>query len=81
MLGYDGFYNCYAMVVNTQRIQYNITELKKELNQKIKNRVLTAKSLDTLTNVNRKIFIDAMIDEKTEYDFKTDIINYQKVFD
>ena len=69
------------MVVNTQRIQYNITELKKELNQKIKNRVLTAKSLDTLTNVNRKIFIDAMIDEKTEYDFKTDIINYQKVFD
>lgn len=81
LLGYDGFYNCYAMVVNTQRIQYNITELKKELNQKIKNRVLTAKSLDTLTNVNRKIFIDAMIDEKTEYDFKTDIINYQKVFD
>ena len=69
------------MVVNTQRIQYNITELKKELNQKIKNRVLTAKSLDTLTNVNRKIFIDAMIDEKTEYDIKTDIINYQKVFD
>ena len=51
------------------------------VHQKIKNRVLTAKSLDTLTNVNRKIFIDAMIDEKTEYDFKTDIINYQKVFD
>lgn len=80
-LGYDGFYSCYAMIVNPKRIKYNIGELKKELNEKIQARVLTAKSLDTLTMVSRKMFIDSMINDRTQYDFQNDENKYKKIFE
>lgn len=77
MLGYDGFFNCYALVINKNRINYNVRRLQGELNDKIKQRVLTSKSLDMLSNTSRKVYTDAMIDIDTDYDFKSDLDLYE----
>ena len=73
ILGYDGFFNCYALVINKNRINYNVRRLQGELNDKIKHRVLTSKSLDLLSNTSRKVFTEAMIEDDTRFDFKEDI--------
>jgi len=78
LLGYDGFYNCYALVINKNRIDYNVKQLQTDLNNKIKQRVLSTKTLDVLTTASRKVFTEAMIEFDTNYDFQRDIDLYEK---
>lgn len=72
---FDGFYRCHAIVLNENRIKTNLSQLKKNLNFKIQERLLTTRTLDMLTQVDRKIFIEATITKEGEnkWDFHKDI--------
>jgi hypothetical protein len=72
-LGYDGFYDCYAIVADENKIQYNIELLKKTLNCKIIERFENAKQLDKVSSGGRRALIDALIDIDSDYDFEKEI--------
>lgn len=78
-LGYDGFFNCYALFINEERLTYNLKEVKDALNQNTQNRLMTAKQLDKLTNATKKEFIDTMIDVNTTENFRQDFEDYYKM--
>lgn len=75
-LGYDGFYDCYALSINEERLEqicnWNYYAAQKALNEKIMERISTTKQLDMLTGKSRTNLINAVIDLNTNYNFQSD---------
>lgn len=75
-LGYDGFYDCYAIIVDKSRTRYNMNVLQNELNKRIRDRIRNAKQLNSLSVKSKENMIDAVIALNTQYDFKDDRKKY-----
>lgn len=75
-LGYDGFYDCYALSINEERLEqiynWNYYAAQKALNERVIERISTTKQLDTLTGKSRTNLINAVIDLNTNYNFQSD---------
>lgn len=72
-LGYDGFYNCYAMQVNERRMEYMLrTDYCKALNYRTQDRLYNAKQFDEIGERFKNNLIMAMINLSTPYDFDQD---------
>ncbi len=70
-----GFYRCYKIIINKKRLSYNISELKREFNNIIQNKMFRTKTLNFLTGKELDEFVKATIDIKSQndYDFRKDI--------
>lgn len=77
-LDYDGFYNCYAIVINDARIQFNIESLRKELNQRVQNKILNSKFLDEMRSGSKEEFVATMIALDTKANFESDLEEYYR---
>lgn len=75
-LGYDGFYDCYAIIINEYRTRYNISVLKKELNKRTQRRILDSKFLDDIHTKSRKDFVATMIALDSNVNFRNDLEEY-----
>lgn len=75
-LGYDGFYDCYALSINQERLEkiynWNLCSAQQVLNNKMVERIGEAKQLNRLTGQSRKNLINAVINLETDYDFQGD---------
>lgn len=71
-LGYDGFYDCYGILVHTERSKQNLTEIKHEINRRTQDKLMSIKYLDNIKTGSKKEFIDTMIDIDTTTNFKND---------
>lgn len=72
-LGYDGFYECYAIVLNQNRMEYMLkTSYSKALNLKVQDRLYEAKQFEELGNKFKRNLINATIALDTTYDFDQD---------
>lgn len=78
-LGYDGFYDCYAIVINQARSKHNLQAIKQDLNERVQNRFLSSKYLDDFIVGEKNRFIGTMIDLKTETNFSEDVEEYYKM--
>ena len=78
-LGYDGFYDCYGLVVHTERTKHNLERMKHEINQRTQTKVLDSKALDKLTTDSKKQFVNTMIDLDTNANFKNDFEEYYRM--
>lgn len=78
-LGYNGFYDCYGILVHTERSQHNLKEIKQEINNRTQDKIMTTKYLDRLTTQSKKDFIDTMIDINTTTNFKDDYEEYWRM--
>lgn len=78
-LGYNGFYDCYAIIVDKVRTQHNMEVLQYELNQRIQDRLRNAKQFVNMSINSRDNLLNAVIDLNTNYNFKMDLQNYRKL--
>ena len=78
-LGYNGFYDCYAIIVDKVRTRHNMDILQYELNQRIQDRLRNAKQFGNLSINSRDNLLDAVIDLNTNYDFKLDLQKYREL--
>lgn len=78
-LGYDGFYDCYGILVHTERSKHNLQEIKREINHRTQDKLMTIKYLDSLKTSSKKEFIDTMIDIDTTTNFKNDYEEYWRM--
>lgn len=78
-LGYDGFYDCYALSISEERLKrvyhWNLESVQREMNKRVIDRVDNAKQLDKLTTISKKTLIGAVIDIESQYDFQYDYEN------
>lgn len=81
-VGYDGFYDCYALSINEERLRkihnWNYYSAQKELNRRTIGRVETAKQLEQMSTKSKNNLIDAVIDIETQYNFQSD---YERFMD
>lgn len=77
-LGYDGFYDCYAIIINENRLKHNLIDLQKELNIRTQKRLLTTKQLESIPKNSKERFIGSMIDLESKEDFKRDLEEFSK---
>lgn len=75
-MGYDGFYDCYAIIVDQIRTAHNMDILLEELNKRIRERIRSSKHLNALSVNSKETMIDSVIDLKTEYNFKNDMSKF-----
>lgn len=78
-LGYDGFYDCYAVIINRYRTMCNLEHLQHTLNERIQDKLKDSQYLDFLTTHSKKQFIDTMINIDTIADFNNDFEEYYKL--
>lgn len=72
-LGYDGFYDCYAININPKRIEYMLNvDYTQVLNNKAKEKLNETKLLEEIANKFKKNMISATTDINTHYDFDQD---------
>lgn len=72
-LGYDGFYNCYALQINERRMEYMLgTSYCRALNYRVQERICNATQLNILGNKFKDNLTDAVISLNTSYDFAQD---------
>lgn len=78
-LGYEYFMECYAIVMNPNRIKHNLDLLKKQLNANVVARIYDMKSSKGYLKVSAAHFdelVDACVKIDTNYNFKKDIKEY-----
>lgn len=78
-LGYDGFYNCYAIAVHKKRSRYNLKRLFGELNDRVQKKILASKALSELPTSSKEEFVDKMIRLDTDANFKRDVEEYYRM--
>lgn len=75
-VGYDGFYDCYALSINEERLKkirnWSYDSAQRELNKRTIGRVETAKQLERMSTKSKNNLIDAVIDIETQYNFQSD---------
>jgi hypothetical protein len=72
-LGYDGFYDCYAINTNPKRIEYLLNvNYAQALNDKVKEKLDEHRLLEEIGNKFKKNLISATTDINTTYDFNQD---------
>ena len=75
-LGYDGFYDCYALSINEERMKkirnWNYAAMQQELNKRTIERVENAKQLEKLASKSKTNLVEAVIDIETAYNFQDD---------
>lgn len=77
-LGYDGFYDCYAIVINEYRTRYNLKYLRKELNERVQRKLLDTKILNEINYSSREDFITTMVALDSKANFEADLEEYYK---
>lgn len=72
-IGYDGFYDCYAISINPQRIEYMLNvNYTQALNNAAKEKLDETKLLEEIGNKFKRNLIGATADINTTYDFNQD---------
>lgn len=72
-IGYDGFYDCYAISINPQRIEYMLNvNYTQALNNATKEKLDETKLLEEIGNKFKRNLIGATADINTTYDFNQD---------
>lgn len=77
-LGYSGFYDCYAISMNWNRMRHNIQVLQQELNKRIQTKFQTSTLLQDLNPQAKQQFILSMIDLDSLDDYKEDLLEYSQ---
>lgn len=77
-LGYTGFYDCYAITVNWNRLRFNIAAIQEELNQRIQHKFQNTNLLKEITPESREKFILSMIDLDSPDDYNEDLLEYSQ---
>lgn len=78
-LDYDGFFDCYAIVVNRTRSQHNLEVLRHEINARIQTKMDASPHLKSLPSGSKDKFIGMMIDLNTEVNFREDVDEYNRI--
>lgn len=76
LLNYDGFFDCYAIVINEKRTKYNLEELRTELNQKSQTRFLESETMQDVPYKERQQLVDMLIDLQTDLNIDADVEEY-----
>lgn len=77
-LGHDGFYDCYAIVVNDYRTRFNMGALRHELNERVQRRMLESHHLRDIRPSSKEKFVTTMVSLTTHADFESDLEEYHR---
>lgn len=77
-LGHDGFYDCYAIVVNDYRTRFNMSALRHELNERVRHRMLESQHLRDIRHLSKERFVDTMVNLDSKVDFESDLEEYHR---
>lgn len=77
-LGYDGFFDCYAIVINPERAKATLQQLQTELNHHIQQRFLDSVTMKVIPQRQRNALIQLLVDLESDIDVLSEIEEYQK---